>query len=119
MLAGALALLFLGSSAMKLLPGRAGAEAAGIKWVEPYPHQAVRALGVAEVAAAVGLVLPGITHVAPVLVPVTAICLAVLMVGAALTHARLREPAHVAVTVVLFALSVFLAWQRLGPHPFA
>ncbi|MCG5434593.1 DoxX family protein [Micromonospora foliorum] len=78
----------------------------------------VKTLGVLELLAAVGLILPGVLDIAPVLVAVTAICWILLMVGAASTHLRYGEAKFVGLNLVYLALAAFVAWGRLGPEPF-
>jgi len=60
-------------------------------WAATWPPGRVKLLGLAEVMGAIGLVLPGALHIAPVLTPIAAACLAVLMLGAVRTHRRLHE----------------------------
>ena len=60
-------------------------------WAATWPRGRIKLLGLAEVAGAVGLVLPTATGIAPVLTPIAALCLAVLMAGAIHTHRRLGE----------------------------
>jgi hypothetical protein len=74
----------------------------------------VRFAAVMEVLAALGLVLPWATGIAPVLTPLAALGLCVVMVGAAWAHARLQEPRNVFFNAVFFALAAFLAVGRLG-----
>jgi hypothetical protein len=64
-----------------------------------------------------GLLLPGALDVATVLTPLAAVGLAVVMVLAALFHARRREPLGVVLTLALLAMAVIVAWGRFGPHP--
>jgi DoxX-like family len=71
------------------------------------------------VLAAIGLILPAALDVVPVLVPLAAVGLAVLMVGAVVTHARRREPQLIVVNVVLLALAVVVLWGRFGPYSFS
>ncbi|XVV00927.1 DoxX family protein [Actinosynnema sp. CA-248983] len=78
----------------------------------------VRTLGVLEILAAVGLTLPAALDVAPVMVPVTAVCWVLLMVGGMITHARHRHYKNVVLCLVLLAVAAFVAWGRLGPEPF-
>lgn len=78
----------------------------------------VKTLGVLEILAAVGLILPAVLDIAPVLVPVTAICWVLLMIGAMITHLRYQEARFVAVNAVYLALAAFVAWGRLGPETF-
>jgi hypothetical protein len=76
----------------------------------------VKLIGTAELAAALGLILPAAARVAPVLTPLAATGLVVLMVLAAITHARRREPGGIAVNAVLLVLAAVVAWGRFGPY---
>jgi uncharacterized membrane protein YphA (DoxX/SURF4 family) len=89
-----------------------------LPWVEDFTANQVRAIGVIEFLAALGLILPAVTGIAPILTPLAAVGLAITMVGAAATHARRKEPSAIAVNVALFALAVFVAWGRFGPYAF-
>jgi len=60
-------------------------------WAADWPPHRIKLLGLAEVAGAIGLVLPSALHVAPILTPIAALCLGALMVGATQTHRRLNE----------------------------
>jgi uncharacterized membrane protein YfcA len=64
------------------------------------------------------LVLPAALHIAPILVPLAAVGLALVMVGAIVVHARRKEPMNIAVNVVLIVLAVLVAWGRFGPYSF-
>ena len=61
--------------------------------------------------------VPAATGVATVLVPLAAVGLAVLMVGAAATHRRRGELPMIGINAVLLALAVVVAWARFGPYP--
>ena len=78
----------------------------------------VKTLGVLELLAAVGLVLPAVIDIAPEMVPVTAVCWALLMVGATITHVRLGQVKLSMLTSVYLALAVLIAWGRFGPESF-
>jgi uncharacterized membrane protein YphA (DoxX/SURF4 family) len=58
-----------------------------------------------------------VTGAATVLVPLAAVGLAVLMVGAAATHWRRGELPNVGMNAVLLVLAVVVAWARFGPYP--
>jgi uncharacterized membrane protein YfcA len=73
---------------------------------------------VAEILGAIGLILPAVLHVAPVLVPLAAVGLIFVMLGAAVVHARRHELPNVAVTIVLLILAAVVAWGRFGPYSF-
>lgn len=67
-------------------------------------------IGGSELAGALGLVLPWGTGILPVLTPIAAIGLAVIMVGASRFHLKRQEPATV--TIALTALCVVVAVGR-------
>ncbi|WP_344404738.1 DoxX family protein [Dactylosporangium fulvum] len=68
--------------------------------------------------AAIGLVLPAVLGIAPVLVPLAAVGLVLLMIGAIVTHLRRHEAKPILANVAYLALAVFVAWGRFGPHSF-
>lgn len=70
-----------------------------------------------EILAGVALLLPAVTGVATVLVPLAAVGLAVLMVGAAVTHRRRGELPMIGINAVLLLLAVVVAWARFGSYP--
>jgi hypothetical protein len=84
-IAGLLAAGSLGSGAMKLARPKEKLAASGMGWVEDFSAGAVKSIGILEVLAAVGLILPAALGIAPVLVPLAALGLVVLMAGAILT----------------------------------
>ena len=69
-------------------------------------------IGVAEIAAAVGLIVPPAIHVLPWLAPLAAAGLAIIMAGAAVGHARKGETREVVGTVVLGLLAAATLWLR-------
>ena len=73
----------------------------------------------AEILGAIGLILPAVVHVAPILVPLAAVGLILVMIGAAVVHARRHELPNVAICVVLLLLAAFVAWGRFGPLAFS
>lgn len=89
-----------------------------LPWVADFSQPTVRFIGIAEVAAALGLILPAATDIAPVLTPLAASGLAVIMVLAAITHARRKEPGAIAFNAVVLVLAVTVAWGRFGPYAF-
>lgn len=78
----------------------------------------VRVIGIAEFAAALGLILPAVTGIATILTPLAATGLAVTMVLAAITHARRKEPSGIVMNVVILVLAAVVAWGRFGPYAF-
>lgn len=76
-------------------------------------------LGVAEVAAAAGLTLPGITRILPGLVPAAAAGIIIVTVSATALHLWRAEHGPAATTFVLFLLAAFVAYGRLKRRPIA
>jgi len=74
-------------------------------------------LGVAEVLAAVGLTLPGITRILPWLVPCAAAGLMVVMVGATILHTTRGELSSAITTAILFVVVTFVAYMRWKVKP--
>lgn len=89
----------------------------GGEWTAHASAGFVKTLGILELLAAIGLILPAVLDIAVVMVPVTAVCWILLMVGAMITHGRLGQPKLVMVNSVYLALAAFIAWGRLGPEP--
>ena len=87
-------------------------------WAEDFPPGLIKLIGVCEVAAAIGLIMPALTGVATWLVPAAAIGLVLLMVGAAITHLRRHEYPNIAANLVLLALALLVGVQRFGPQSF-
>ncbi|MCA0145073.1 DoxX family protein [Blastococcus sp. LR1] len=116
--AGVLAVAFLGAGLMKLAQPREKLVESGMGWAGDFSPGAVKAIGALEVLGALGLILPAVFDVATVLVPLAAVGLALTMVGAIVVHARRKETPMVAVNVVLLALAVFVAWGRFGDYSF-
>ena len=74
-------------------------------------------LGVAEVLAAIGLTLPGITRIWPRLVPLAAAGLMIVMVGATVLHLKRGEYSSAATTAVLLVALTFVAYMRWKVKP--
>ncbi|MEV6348391.1 DoxX family protein [Actinoplanes sp. NPDC051851] len=111
--AGALATVaLLGGVTKTFVPKKKLAAMHGGGWTAGVSVAFVRTLGILELFAAVGLILPAALGIVPVLVPVTAACWVVLMVGAALTHRRRGENALVLLNLAYLALAAFVAWGR-------
>jgi uncharacterized membrane protein YphA (DoxX/SURF4 family) len=110
---------FAGSGLMKLLVPKDKLVSSGQGWAQDYTPTNIRLIGVVELLGAAGLILPAVTHIAPILVPLAAVGFVLVMVGAATVHARRKEAMNIGVNAVLLALAVFVAWGRFGPYPFA
>lgn len=118
-IAGALAFVFAGAGAAKLAqPKEKLVASPHMAWAEDFPPGILKTIGALEVLAALGLILPAALDIVPVLVPLAATGLVLLMVGAAITHARRKENSAIVMNLVLIALAVTVAWGRFGPYAF-
>ena len=117
--AGLLAVVALvGGISKAFVPKAKLAEHDGGEWTAQASVGFVKTLGVLELLAAVGLILPAVLDIAPVMVPVTAFCWVLLMVGAMITHGRLGQFKFVMLNAVYLALAAFVAIGRFGPESF-
>src|ERR671910_710024 len=115
--AGLLAAVFLLAGSTKLVMSREElAKAPGGGWVLDFSAGFVKALGAVEILGAIGLILPALLDIAPVLVPLAALGLGLIMIGAAIVEFRRQEFKHVLLNLIYLALLVFVALGRFfGP----
>jgi hypothetical protein len=110
---GLLAAAFTGAGAMKVLKSKAALEAnPKMGWAHSFTAGQVHLIGLAEVAGAIGLILPTALNIVPVLTPIAAACLLALMLGAAAVHVRRKEPP--VPPLVLGALALAIAIGRIA-----
>lgn len=89
-------------------------------WAAASPEWLVRFIGFAELAGAIGMVLPAATRILPWLTPLAGLGFAVIQVLAIGVHATRGETAMtLPVNLVLLALSLFVAWGRWRKAPIA
>src|SRR5947207_11785145 len=74
-------------------------------------------IGVAELLAAVGLTLPGITRIQPWLVPSAAAGLMIVMISATIFHLTRGEVSSAVTTAVLLGMATFVAYMRWRVAP--
>ncbi|WP_191244778.1 DoxX family protein [Amycolatopsis deserti] len=107
-IAGLLAAVFLASGSQKLAQPAEKLAATGLT------VGAGKTVGALEVLAAAGLILPAALDVAPVLTPLAAAGLVLLMAAAAVFHVRRHEWKTLPVPLVLLALAVVVAVGRFA-----
>jgi len=69
-------------------------------------------LGIAEIAAAVGITLPGMTRILPWLVVWSAAGIVFVMVAATIWHVVRGEISSAVITLVLFCMASYVVWMR-------
>jgi putative oxidoreductase len=74
-------------------------------------------IGVAEILAAIGLILPSVTRVLPWLTPLAAVGLMIVTGSATVFHLTRGEPGNAIYTAVLFVLVTLLAYLRWRVRP--
>lgn len=113
--AGLLALAFLAAGSMKLLSSKEQAYARGLTWTEDFSERTLKLIGTLEVLGALGVILPAATGIAPVLSPIAAVCLAVVMLLAIRVHIRRKEASTPAIVLLVLAVATaVLGFLRLG-----
>jgi putative oxidoreductase len=113
-----LGLLFGMAGAMKLLQPMA-ALVTTVTWAADLPVALVRFIGAAELAGALGLLLPALTRIRPVLVPLAATGLATIMVLAIGFHLARGEAPVTGMNLLFGSLAAFVAWGRFRRAPIA
>jgi uncharacterized membrane protein YphA (DoxX/SURF4 family) len=108
------AAVFVSSGTIKGTQSKPRLLASGQTGVRDYPIGFIRFIAGCEVLGAVGLIAPTATGILPVLTPLAAIGLGIIMIGAARAHARLHEPRNIATNLVLLALCAIIAIGRLA-----
>jgi hypothetical protein len=117
--AGLLAVVALtGGVSKTFVPKAKLAATNGGGWTDGAGAPFVKGLGILEILAAAGLILPAVSGIAPVLVPVTAVCWVLLMIGAMITHGRRAEAQFVLLNLAYLLIAAFIAIGRFGPAPF-
>lgn len=106
------AVALTGGATKTFMPKQKLVTAHGAEWTENVAPGYIKTLGILELLAAPGLILPAAFDVAPVMVQVTAACWIVLMIGAATTHLRLGQNKLVLVNMVYLAVAAFIAIGR-------
>ena len=74
-------------------------------------------ISVAEILAAVGLTLPGLTRIQPWLVSAAAAGLMIVMICATVFHLTRGEVTSAITTIVLLAMATFVAYMRWQVAP--
>jgi len=86
--------------------------AKNMPWVNDYSATQVKLIGVSELLGGLGLILPWYLGIVPMLTPIAACALGLVMVLAAIYHFNHKEYPGIGVNFVLLAGMVFIAWGR-------
>lgn len=83
-----------------------------LPWVEDFSAQQVKLIGLLELLAAIGLIVPQLTGIVTILTPLAAVGLMLTMIGASITHIRRKEFSSIGINAAFLALSAFVAYGR-------
>ncbi|WP_339322752.1 DoxX family protein [Paenibacillus sp. FSL W8-0194] len=107
---GLVALGFVYSGWLKAIQYEKAKESWG--WVKDVSKGFVVFIGLAELVGALGVILPEALNIAPVLTPIAATGLAVVVFLGALFHIKRKEYRDIGMNIVFLALAVFVAVSR-------
>jgi uncharacterized membrane protein YphA (DoxX/SURF4 family) len=88
-----------------------------MNYVLAIPAGLRRFIGVMEILAAVGLILPALTGILPWLTPLAAVGLVMVMLGAVFFHIPRKEYSNVVFNLVLLALAALVVYGRFVAVP--
>jgi hypothetical protein len=78
----------------------------------PLPEAFIKLIGVAEVAGAIGLILPGLVGIRPGLTPLAAVGLVLLTICAAVYQVIGGQPANAVFALIIGLVAAFVAYGR-------
>jgi uncharacterized membrane protein len=109
---GLLAVAYIFAGATKAL--RPKEKLTNLPWTKEYSAGTVKFIGVAEFLGGVGLILPWLTGIAPVLTPIAASGLVLVQLLAIIHHLRHNEAKVLPMNIVLLLAALFVAVFRFA-----
>ena len=107
----ALALFFLFPGFTKLIKSKAQLTEMGMLKAGD-SAALVRFIGTMEILGSIGLILPWLLQILPILTPIAAVGFCIIMVGAVAVHAGKKDFKVMPLLVALFIFSAVVAWFR-------
>ncbi len=86
-------------------------------YIMEFPGVLVRFIGISEFLGGLGLLLPSILRIRPLLTPLAAIGLMIIMVLATIFHAVKQEFTVLPIPIIMGALAFFIYWGRTKKVP--
>jgi uncharacterized membrane protein YphA (DoxX/SURF4 family) len=82
-------------------------------WAKNFSMNTVRFIGLSELLGAIGLIIPWLTGIVPILTPVAALGICLIMILAtSMVHFKKAEYKEIGLNVILFVLAAFVAYGR-------
>jgi DoxX-like family len=105
-------IVLLPAAAVKLVRSKAALQEQ-MKWAEDFSAVQVKLIATLEVLGSVGLFVPVLTGILPILTPLAAVGLAILQIGATIVHVRRGEAKGIGINLFVVVLAIFVAVFRL------
>ena len=105
-----LGLLFLSAGFMKTFKTQQFQEK--MDWAKKSSTSYIKFIGIAEILGGIGLILPWAIDMLPILTPIAAVGLAIIMFLAGILHAKLKENSAIVNNAVFLILLVVIAITR-------
>jgi len=83
-----------------------------LPWVSQMPEVFVRFIGASELLGAIGLIMPALLRIKPILTPIAAVGLALVQLFAMIFHISRGETSVIGMNVILLLIAAFIAWGR-------
>ena len=114
-----LAFLFFYAGLMKLTRTPAGLAKIGWAWALTIPAGFIFFIGIMEILAAIGILLPAALRILPWLTPAAAGGMVIIQLAAVALHTMRGEIGNLGFNLPLLALALFALWGRLAKRPIA
>ena len=106
-------LVFAASGATKLVVPKNRLAVRGSNWVDDFSSGTVVFVGLTEIVGGLAILAPAVLEISPLLAAtVGSVGLIVVMLGAAVVHARRREAGMIIMNLALLAVTAFAIWHR-------
>lgn len=110
-LKGIIALIFIYAGFSKLFLPKAKLLVNGMKGLVNLDETQIKGAGLLEVLGAIGLILPSLLNIYPILSPISALCLSLTMIVGGRINYKLKLP--VLPNIVIFILCILIAFLEL------
>lgn len=106
-------LFFATSGSTKLVVPKKRLALRGSNWVDDFSSGTVVFVGLTEIAGGLAMLSPALLEISPLsAVTLGTAGLIVVMLGAAVVHARRREPGMIILNLALLGLTALAVWDR-------
>ncbi|SHJ19043.1 DoxX-like family protein [Mesonia phycicola] len=110
---GLLGFIFLMAGIMKVTKNKETLREKLGDWTDNYSENKLKLIGLLEILGAIGIVLPIFIGALAILVPIAAIGISMIMIGALMIHLKRKEKDKVVVNLILLLLALFIVLGRL------